>query len=56
MEKGTIVNYDKTCGVGMIGRAAEVDVRFYSESIIGGSRAHLKQYFPQLSDLANKDT
>ena len=43
MEKGTVKSYDKSCGMGMIGRASDVDVRFYRESIIGRDRAGLMQ-------------
>mgnify|MGYP001084856813 CR=1 FL=1 len=43
MQKGTVKSYDKNCGMGMISRASDVDVRFYAESIIGRDRAGLAQ-------------
>ena len=43
MERGIIKTYDKSCGMGMIGRASNADVRFYRESIIGRDRAGLIQ-------------
>lgn len=41
MEKGTVKSYDRSCGVGMISRASEADVRFYSENVIGKGRSDL---------------
>lgn len=41
MENGIVKAYDKVCGVGMISRAADANIRFYAESIIGKSRAGL---------------
>jgi len=43
MEKGTVKSYDKSCGMGMIGRISDADVRFYTESVIGKSQAGLAQ-------------
>ena len=43
MEKGTVKSYDKNCGMGLISRLAEVDVRFYGDSIVGKERAGIKQ-------------
>jgi len=43
MEKGIVQTFDKSCGMGMISRASEGNVKFYAESIVGGSRAGLMQ-------------
>ena len=43
MEKGIIKSYDKNCGMGMIGRTSDRDVRFYTDSVVGRSRADLAQ-------------
>ena len=43
MEKGIIKSFDRSCGTGMIGYADETDIRFYAESVVGRSRADLKQ-------------
>ncbi len=39
MEKGIIKSYDKSCGLGTISRASDVDVRFYAASIIERDRS-----------------
>ena len=41
MEKGIVKSYDKICATGMISRMSEVDVRFYTESVIGRNRAEI---------------
>lgn len=41
MEKGIIQSFDKSCGIGTIKRSNEKDIRFYAESIVGGSHAGL---------------
>ncbi|MCA9402242.1 MAG: cold shock domain-containing protein [Candidatus Omnitrophica bacterium] len=43
MEKGTVKSYDKNCGMGMISRSSEVDVKFYADSIVGRDRVSLTQ-------------
>ena len=43
MEMGIIKTYDKSCGMGLISPASDIDVRFYAESIIGRDRANLVQ-------------
>ena len=43
MQKGIIKSFDKSCGMGMIGRISEADIRFYAESVVGRSRADLKR-------------
>jgi cold shock CspA family protein len=43
MENGTVKSYDMSCGVGMINREPEDDVRFYSESVVGKGRAGLTE-------------
>ena len=43
MEKGIVKSFDKSCGMGMISRTSDSDVRFYAESIVGRSRAGLVQ-------------
>lgn len=43
MEKGTIKSFDKLCGLGTISHGSEGDVKFYAESVVGGSRAGLAQ-------------
>ena len=43
MEKGTVKSFDKHCGMGMISRLSDVDVKFYSDSVVGRSRVDLKQ-------------
>jgi len=43
MENGIIKFYDKSCGMGTISRASDVDVRFYAASIIGRDRSNLAQ-------------
>jgi len=43
VEKGIVKSFDKHCGTGMISRAPNIDVRFYTESVVGRSRAGLKK-------------
>lgn len=43
MQKGMVKSYDKSCGMGLISRSFDVDVRFYAESIIGRDRTNLAQ-------------
>ena len=43
MERGTVKTYDKNCGMGLISRLANTDVRFYADSIIGRDTTGLKQ-------------
>ena len=43
MEKGTVLSYDKNCGMGTIARPANADVKFYANSIVGRDRAGIKQ-------------
>ena len=41
MEKGTVESYDKSSGMGMIGRLSEADVKFFADSVIGRDRLSL---------------
>jgi cold shock CspA family protein len=41
MEKGTVKSFDKSCGMGIICRDSEADIKFYAESVVGRSRAGL---------------
>jgi len=43
MEKGTVKSYDKSCGMGLISRSSDGDVRFYTESVTGRNYAGLAQ-------------
>ncbi len=43
MEKGTVKTFSKICGLGMISRLTDEDLQFYADSIVGGSRADVKQ-------------
>ena len=53
MERGTVKSYDQSCGVGMISRLADVDVRFYDNSIVGRDRDGLKQGDPVWFEVDN---
>jgi cold shock CspA family protein len=41
VERGTVKSFDVSCGVGMISRAPDSDVRFYSEGVVGHNRSSL---------------
>jgi len=43
MEKGIVRSYDKNCGMGMISRSSDVDVKFLTDSVIGRDRVNLAQ-------------
>lgn len=43
MQRGIVKSYDKNCGTGMISCGSEADVKFFTESVIGKSRAGLMQ-------------
>jgi cold shock CspA family protein len=53
IQKGIIKSFDKSCGMGMISRPPEADVRFYAESIVGRSRAGLMKGDAVWFDIGN---
>ena len=53
MERGTVKSYDQSCGMGLISRLANADVKFYAGSILGRDRIDLKQGDPVWFEVDN---